>query len=127
LIERQVVNPAAGFAEAVVIPGPGGRTVYLSGNVGFDAEGNIVPGGIEAETRATFANLESTLERAGGTLDHIVKILAFIVDLDDYAGYAKVRQELFADRLPASSTVQVSGFVVDARIEIEGVAFIPDS
>ena len=127
MIERQVVNPAAGFAEAVVIPGPGGRTVYLSGNVGFDGEGNIVPGGIEAETRATFANLESTLERAGGTLDHIVKILAFIVDLDDYAGYAKVRQELFADRLPASSTVQVSGFVVDARIEIEGVAFIPDA
>jgi enamine deaminase RidA (YjgF/YER057c/UK114 family) len=127
LIERQVVNPAAGFAEAVVIPGPGGRTVYLSGNVGFDEEGNIVPGGIEAETRATFANFERTLERAGGTLDDIVKIQAFIVDLEDYAGYAKVRQEIFADRLPASSTVQVSGFVVDARIEIEGVAFIADS
>jgi 2-iminobutanoate/2-iminopropanoate deaminase len=126
LIERQIVNPSAGFAEAVVVQGSGGRTVYLSGNVGFDDQGQIVPGGIEAEARATFANLERTLERAGGTLDHLVKVLAFIVDLDDYAGYAKVRQELFADRLPASSTVQVSGFVVDARIEIEAVAFIPD-
>jgi 2-iminobutanoate/2-iminopropanoate deaminase len=126
MIERQIANAAAGFAEAVIVAAPGGRTVHLSGNVGFDEQGQIVSGGIEAETRATFANLERTLQRAGGTLDHIVKILAFIVDLDDYAGYAKVRQELFADRLPASSTVQVSGFVVDARVEIEAVAFIPD-
>lgn len=127
MIERQVVNPAAGFAEAVVVKAPGGRTVYLSGNVGFDESGSIVSGGIEAEARATFANLERALARLGGSLDHMVKLLAFIVDLDDYAGYAKVRNELFADRLPASSTVRVSGFVVDARIEIEGVAFIPDA
>jgi enamine deaminase RidA (YjgF/YER057c/UK114 family) len=125
MIKRQVVNPAAGFAEAVTSAAPG-RTVHLAGNVGFDADGNIVEG-IEAQARQTFANLEATLKRAGGTLDNIVKILAFIVDLDDYPGYAKVRAELFADRLPASSTVIVSGFVVDALIEIEGVAFIPDA
>jgi 2-iminobutanoate/2-iminopropanoate deaminase len=125
MITRQVVNPAAGFAEAVGVTPPG-RTIYLSGNVGFDEGGTIVPGGIEAEARATFANLERTLQRAGGTLDHIVKVLAFIVDVADYPGYAKVRQEIFADRLPASSTVVVRGFVVDARIEIEAVAFIPD-
>jgi enamine deaminase RidA (YjgF/YER057c/UK114 family) len=126
MIKRNVVNPAAGFAEAVTVTPPG-RTIYLAGNVGFGEDGALVAGGIEAEARATFANLERTLERAGGTLDHIVKILAFIVDLDDYPGYAKVRQELFADRLPASSTVVVKGFVVDARIEIEAVAFVPDA
>jgi 2-iminobutanoate/2-iminopropanoate deaminase len=125
MIVRQVINPAAGFAEAVISEGPG-RTIHLAGNVGFDEDGKIVPGGIEAEARATFANLERTLVRAGGSLDHIVKILAFIVDLDDYAGYARVRAEVFADRLPASSTVIVSGFVVDARIEIEAVAFVPE-
>jgi 2-iminobutanoate/2-iminopropanoate deaminase len=126
VIERQVVSAQAGFAEAVIVRQSGGRMVYLSGNVGFDEQMQIVSGGIEAEARATFANLERTLQRAGGTLDNIVKILAFIVELEDYAGYARVRQELFADRLPASSTVRVSGFVVDALIEIEAVAYIPD-
>jgi 2-iminobutanoate/2-iminopropanoate deaminase len=124
MIQRQVIDPAAGFAEAVISTPPG-RTIHLAGNVGFDADGNIVEG-IDAQARQTFANLEATLERAGGTLDNIVKILAFIVDIDDYPGYAKVRAELFADRLPASSTVVVKGFVVDALIEIEAVAFIPD-
>jgi len=126
MITRQVVSPSAGFAEAVTATAPG-RTVYLAGNVGFDSNGAIVPGGIEAEARQTFANLERTLARAGGSFDHIVKILAFLVDVEDYPGYAKVRAELFADRLPASSTVVVKGFVVDARIEIEAVAFIPDA
>jgi enamine deaminase RidA (YjgF/YER057c/UK114 family) len=125
MITRQVVNPAAGFAEAVILTPPG-RTVHLAGNVGFDEHGVIVAGGIEPQVRQTFANLELTLARAGGTLDHIVKLLAFMVDVGDYPGYAKVRHELFAERLPASSTVVVSGFVVDALIEIEAVAFIPD-
>jgi 2-iminobutanoate/2-iminopropanoate deaminase len=125
MIERRIVDPANGFAEAVVVHSAG-RTVYLSGNVGFDSDRTVVPGGIESEARATFANLAETLARAGGSREHIVKILAFIVNIDDYAGYAKVRTEFFGDALPASSTVVVKSFVVDARIEIEAVAFIPE-
>ena len=125
MIQRQVVNPELGFAEATIVSGTG-RVVHLSGNVGFDEDGKLVPGGIEAEARQTFANLERTLERAGGSFDDIVKIAAFIVDRGDYPGYASVRQELFAERLPASSTVVVADLVVDARIEIEAVAFITE-
>jgi 2-iminobutanoate/2-iminopropanoate deaminase len=125
MIERQVVNPDIGFAEATITSGAG-RVVHLSGNVGFDENGQIVPGGIEAEARQTFANLEQTLERAGGSFDDLVKLTTFIVDMNDYAGYARVRQELFAGRLPASSTVIVAGLVVDARIEIEAVAYIAE-
>jgi 2-iminobutanoate/2-iminopropanoate deaminase len=125
MIERQVVNPAIGFAEATITSGKG-RFVQLSGNVGFDDDGKIVPGGIEEETRQTFANLEATLKSAGGTLDDIVKTTAFLVNVDDYPGYTGVRKELFKDRLTASSTVVVAALVVDARVEIEAVAFIAD-
>jgi enamine deaminase RidA (YjgF/YER057c/UK114 family) len=125
MLQRHIVNPEIGFAEAVTTSGAG-RTIQLSGNVGFDAQGAIASGGIEAEARQTFANLEATLERAGATLDDITKITAFIVDVEDYPGYAAVRGEVFADRLCASSTVVVAGLVVDARIEIEAVAFVGD-
>jgi 2-iminobutanoate/2-iminopropanoate deaminase len=125
MITRHVVDPSFGFAEAVTSTGPG-RTIHLAGNVGFGEDGKLVAGGMEAEARATFANLRRTLANAGAGLEHIVKILAFIVDLDTYPDYMKVRAEVFEGNLPASSTVVVKGLVVDALIEIEAVAFVPD-
>lgn len=124
MIERLLKGTA--FAEAVSVREADGRWIHVSGNVGFGPDGRtVVPGGIEAEARATFANIADVLQRSGATLEHVVKLLAFIVDVEDYAGYGRVRQETFAGHLPASSTIVVSGFVVEARLEVEAVAFVP--
>jgi enamine deaminase RidA (YjgF/YER057c/UK114 family) len=125
-IDRLTTNPAFGFSDAVTISGSG-RVIHVSGNVGFGDDGKVVSGGIEAEARATFANIERTLRSAGAELSHIVKINAFITDLDQYPGYAKVRSEVFGDTLPASTAVQVAGLLVGAHIEIDAVAFVPGS
>ncbi|HTA06299.1 MAG TPA: RidA family protein, partial [Solirubrobacteraceae bacterium] len=117
-IERVSTNPAAGFADAVTTVGPG-RVVYVSGNVGFGAEGKVVAGGMGAEAAATFDNIERVLNEAGADFSQIVKINAFITNLDEYAAYAAVRAERFPeDKLPASATVQVAGLLVGAHIEI---------
>jgi enamine deaminase RidA (YjgF/YER057c/UK114 family) len=126
-IERLTTNPAAGFADAVTTSGAG-RTIYVSGNVGFGSEGKVVEGGMGAEAEATFDNIERVLEQAGADFSQIVKINAFITDLDEYPAYAAVRAERFpADKLPASATVQVAGLLVGAHIEIDAVAFIPEA
>jgi enamine deaminase RidA (YjgF/YER057c/UK114 family) len=125
-IERLTTNPAAGFADAVTTSGAG-RTIYVSGNVGFGSEGKVVEGGMGAEAEATFDNIERVLEQAGADFSQIVKINAFITDLDEYPEYAEVRAELFGEQLPASATVEVSGLLVGAHIEIDAVAFVPDS
>jgi enamine deaminase RidA (YjgF/YER057c/UK114 family) len=125
-IERHTTNPASGFSDAVTTTGPG-RVIYVSGNVGFGDDGKVVSGGMEAEARATFANIERVLIAAGANLSHVVKINAFITDLDEYAGYAKARSDAFGDLLPASATVQVAGLLVGAHIEIDAVAFVPES
>jgi 2-iminobutanoate/2-iminopropanoate deaminase len=124
-IDRLTTNPASGFSDAVTTSGPG-RVIHVSGNVGFGDEGKVVSGGMEAEARATFANIERTLKAAGAEMSNIVKINAFITNLDEYAGYAKVRSEVFGDQLPASSTVQVAGLLVGAQIEIDAIAFVPE-
>jgi enamine deaminase RidA (YjgF/YER057c/UK114 family) len=124
-IDRLTTNPASGFSDAVTTSGPG-RTIHVSGNVGFGDEGKVVSGGMEAEARATLANIERTLKAAGAELSHVVRITAFITNLDEYAGYAKVRAEVFGDQLPASATVQVAGLLVGAQIEIDAVAFVPE-
>jgi enamine deaminase RidA (YjgF/YER057c/UK114 family) len=123
-IERHTSNPASGFSDAVTTSGAG-RVIYVSGNVGFGSDGKVVSGGMEAEARATFANIERVLAAAGAKLSDVVKINAFITNLDAYPDYAKVRSELFGDKLPASATVQVAGLLVGAQIEIDAVAFLP--
>lgn len=122
--ERLTTNPSSGFSDAVVTSGAG-RTIHVSGSVGFGPDGEVVPGGMGAQARATFENIERTLSAMGAEMSHIVKITAFVTNLEEYAEYAAVRAERFGDKLPASSTVQVAGLLVNASIEIEAVAFVP--
>jgi 2-iminobutanoate/2-iminopropanoate deaminase len=124
-IDRLTTNPSWGFADAVTTSGAG-RTIHVSGNVGFGDDEKVVSGGMGAEARATFANIEKTLQNAGADMSHVVKITAFVTSLENYGEYAQVREEVFGDRLPASSTVQVAGLLVGAQIEIEAVAFVPE-
>lgn len=122
-IDRLASDPATGFSEAVTATGPG-RWIHVSGSVGFGADGKVVAGGMGAEARATFDNIQRSLESSGATISDVVKITAFVTSLDDYAEYVEARTERFGEAMPASSTVQVAGLLVGAQIEIEAVAFL---
>jgi 2-iminobutanoate/2-iminopropanoate deaminase len=125
-IERLPKNPAPGFSDTVTTSGPG-RLIHVAGNVGFGADGTVVPGGMGAEARATFDNIERTLKAAGAEMSHVIKINAFVTSLEEYPAYAEARAERFGELLPASATVQVAGLLVGAQIEIDAVAFVPES
>jgi 2-iminobutanoate/2-iminopropanoate deaminase len=123
-IERLTTSPASGFSDAVTAVGPG-RLIHVSGSVGFGPDGKVVAGGMGAEARATFDNIERTLREAGASMSDVVKINAFVTNLEEYPDYASVRAERFGSELPASATVQVGGLLVGAHIEIDAVAFLP--
>ncbi len=125
-IERLTTNPASGFSDAVTAVGPG-RLIHVAGNVGFGADGKVVSGGMGDEAKATFDNIERTLQEAGADMSHVVKINAFVTSLDEYPDYASERARRFGEQLPASATVQVAGLMVGAQIEIDAVAFVPDA
>jgi len=125
-IQRLARDPASGFSDAVSAVGPG-RLIYVSGNVGLGLDGKLVAGGMRAEARATLDNIERTLEAAGADISHVVKINAFVTSMEEYPAYASVRAERFAGALPASATVQVAGLLMGAHIEIDAVAFVPET
>ena len=77
-----LVRPKAPYSPVV----RSGDHVYTAGQVGFDATGNLVAGGIAEQTRQTLANLEACLAAAGCTLDDVVKVNVFLVDLADFDG-----------------------------------------
>ncbi len=103
-----------------------GDTVYVSGQVGFDPDGNIVGGDeMEAQARQVFANIRTILEMAGATMNDVVKISAFLTDLGLYAGYSAARAEAFPDKVPASTAVATPALVFPGLlVEIEAVAKI---
>jgi 2-iminobutanoate/2-iminopropanoate deaminase len=101
-----------------------GNMVYTAGQVGIDpAIGDIVSGGIEAETRQVLHNLQAVLKAAGSNLDRVVKTTVFLQDMNDFSKMNAVYAEFFNEKPPARSTVQVGALPKGAAVEIEAVAF----
>ena len=89
-------------------------------------DGEIVPGGIVQQTRQTVANLLGVLKESGCDARHIVKINVWLDDPRDFWSFNRVFQEEFGEHPPARSTV-ASPLMVDAKIEMEAVAYNPES
>lgn len=102
-----------------------GNLVYTAGQIGIDPQtGEIVPGGIEAETRQVLINIQNLLAAAGASLDQVVKTTVFIHDMNEFAMMNRVYAEFFEKDFPARSTVQVSALPKGAAVEIEAVAIV---
>jgi 2-iminobutanoate/2-iminopropanoate deaminase len=104
----------------------GGRLLYISGQVAWDASGNIVgKGDVRAQARQTFENLRGVLQAAGGDLSSLMKITTYITRLDDFPAVAEARSAVFSGELPASTLIVVKSlFHPDFLIEVEGVAAV---
>jgi len=108
-----------------VVDVPAGRTLYIAGQVAFDAQGNIVgKGDVRAQTEQTFRNLETALESAGASFSDVVKLDWYVRDMSQLGVYREVRDQfLGTGPLPASTLVEVKGLALpDLLIEIEEIA-----
>ena len=99
--------------------------VYTAGQIGLDpAKGELVPGGVEAETRQVLTNLKNVLEAAGTSLDGVIKTTVFLKDMADFAKMNAIYAEFFTQNPPARSTIAVAGLPKGASVEIEVVAIL---
>jgi len=100
-----------------------GHTLYLSGQLAIDpATGEIVKGGIEAETHQALQNLRAVLEAGGYSLENVVSCQVFLADIDDFTAMNTVYAGYFPRQPPARVTIEVAELPKDARIEISAVA-----
>lgn len=99
--------------------------VFCSGQLGLDpASGNLVEGGIEAETRQALNNLSAILEAAGSSLKNVVKTTVFLRDINDFAKMNTVYATFFQTEPPARSAFQVGALPRGAAVEIEAIAML---
>jgi len=97
--------------------------VYTSGILPLDIQsGEVVSGGIEAETRKTIENLKAVLEEGGASLATVVKTTVFMTNMEDFGMMNRIYNEYFKEILPARATVEVSALAKGAQVEIEAVA-----
>ena len=99
-----------------------GDLVFTAGQGGFDDDGNIVEGGVEAQVRQTFANVASALAVHGASLDGIVKLTVYVADRADYDVFKRVRAELLTPPFPAGTAVQATLLIDGMLFEMDAVA-----
>jgi 2-iminobutanoate/2-iminopropanoate deaminase len=123
----KIHNPAElgsppSYSHGIEVPASA-RTLYVAGQVGWDKDYNVVPGGIAEQTRAALTNLRAVLNAAGMDFTNLVKTTVFMVNIDDYPDFAKVRTEFFGDVKPASTLVVIKQLLkAELLVEIEAVA-----
>jgi 2-iminobutanoate/2-iminopropanoate deaminase len=115
-----LAEPLSHYADAVVA----GDTLYVSGIVPVDADGEVVGGDdVVAQARQVFQIMHRVLAAGGAAPADVVKVTVYLIDIEDRPLVNPVRQEFFGAARPASTLVEVSRLAVPgARLEIEAVA-----
>ena len=122
---RRVIRPervpqiGLPFSPAILV----GDTMYLAGQLGRDPRTTeLVPGGIEAETRRVLANIREVLREGGMDFGNVATVTAFIVDFKDFDTFNRVYREHFPRDPPARATVAVAALNQGARVELQMIA-----
>ena len=132
-MKKQLVNPTnfpkpRGYTNGVVCGS--GRILYVAGQVAFDKDAHIVSPDFATQFLASLDNVIAVVRAAGGGTENIVKLLAFVTDMDKYRDAQRAIGEGWRARMgsywPAMSLVKVSGLLEPgALVEIEGTAMLP--
>jgi 2-iminobutanoate/2-iminopropanoate deaminase len=102
-----------------------GRWLFLSGQIGLDPlTGELVGGGLEAETNRVLDNLRALLDAAGASFANVVRTTIYLTDLGDFGRVNDIYARCFAPPFPARATVGVAALPRGARVEIDAIAVL---
>ena len=125
LASSKLSPPFGIFSAGVKVPA--GHMVFVSGQVGRNAQGETVGvGDIRAQTRQTMENIKTVLEAGGATMEDVVKVTVFVTNVKEHlSAIHEVRAEFFKSDYPASTLVEIKSLVSpELLIEIEAIAVV---
>jgi 2-iminobutanoate/2-iminopropanoate deaminase len=108
-------GPPLPFCEAVTV----GGMLYLSGDIGLDASGKLVPGGIKAETKQVMDNIGANLARHGSSFDQVVQCTVALADIAEWPAFNEVYRGYFKQHFPARMAFAANALALGARVEVQ--------
>lgn len=125
-IETYDALQSRGYSQVVTATGFS-KLVVISGQLPLDKNNQLIgPGDIEAQTRACYCNLQAALSAAGASVEHVLRMTTYVIDLPAHAGSVrKVRAEVFGTTAPPASTmIEVPRLLNGMLIEVEAMAVL---
>ena len=129
---HEVLQPAGwakpiGYSNGIAASG---RTVYVGGQIGWNAQNQFETDDFVAQTRQTLANIVAVLAEAGARPEHITTMTWYVIDKHEYQaslkGIGAAYREIIGRHFPAMAAVQVSALMEDrAKVEIQAIAVVP--
>ena len=120
------MSKPAGYTHVVEMTGPG-RTIYIAGQLGYDATGKRAgePGDFKAQATQTFENLKIALKAVGAGFEHVVKLNNYLTDISHLPIFRDVRTAYITGTPPAATTIQIPKLArPDALLEVEAIAVV---
>ena len=114
-IEHAPPGTTLPFSEAV----RAGDMLYLSGQIGVDASGKLVAGGIKAEAKQTMDNIGAALAHNGSSFDRVVQCTVALADIADWPAFNEVYRGYFKEHFPARMAFAASALALSARVEVQ--------
>jgi enamine deaminase RidA (YjgF/YER057c/UK114 family) len=114
-------EPIVGYSRAVVA----GDRVHVSGTAASPPDGSPPPEDIYEQTLLCLELIGTALERAGTSLDHVVRTRVYLTDAGDFDGFARAHSDVFGDVRPANTTVIAALFDPRWKVEVEVEAVLP--
>jgi len=99
-----------------------GDTIYLSGQIPLDpASMELVPGGIDAQIQRVFDNLRAVCEASGGSIQDMVKLNIYLVDMSHFANVNEAMATVFKEPYPSRAAIGVASLPKGAQVEMDGI------
>ena len=119
-----VPKPAGDYSQGVKVKG--GTLVVISGQVAWDARGNLVgKGDIQAQSRQVFENIKNMLASAGATFQDVVKLGIFLKNLEDFPAFREIRAQYLKPPFPPTTLLVVKSLAREEwLLEVEAMAVV---
>ena len=104
-----------------------GNTIYLSGQIGLDPRSSELESDITAQIVQIFDNLQAVAKASGGSLDDVVKLSVFLIDLSNLVIVNEIMKNYFKTPFPARTSIQVSALPKAAAVEIDAILVLNSS
>lgn len=129
IVNPETLEPPIGYSHAVVAAP--GRTIYLAGQSGTRADGTLVGESLLDQVDQASANVVEALVAAGGRPEHLVSMMIFVTDVEEYRGarqeFGLIYRKHFGSHYPAAALLEVKGlFDRGAKVELVCIAVVPE-